>query len=147
MTTETPAAKKIQAFYSSKPLEGKPVPTVVSLWIVDSGASGAPEFDGTIGEQKVSLRIRNAAKGPFMSVQKTLKPEEIKADGYKEEQIGTANLVVTKSGFPSLAITLKASPDETIWANVSKSAPEELLVKAGLNLEIQATKRAAASPG
>lgn len=148
MSTATQeSGKKIQAFYSSKPLEGRPAPTPVSLFVSDPGAPGKPDFDGTIGEQRVIMRIRNGAKGAFLSIQKSVKTDETGGDGkpvYKEETIGAANLVVTSKGYPSLTIRLDSDKETTIWANVSKSASEELLVRCGLNLETLKAKREAA---
>jgi hypothetical protein len=130
------AEKAVQAFY----LSGK---TPVSLWINRVTTKGAPDFDGTIGGQRVALRIRNGANGKFIAITRSLKPSEIGENGYKEAQIGSANLVVNDRGIPNLAIKLDADKDHTIWANVGLRVPQELLVAAGLNLDILAQKKAA----
>jgi hypothetical protein len=140
VATAPAADKKIEAFYA-KPQEGKEG-HVVSLWINTVTTEGAPDFDGKIDDQRVAMRIRSGAKGSFLSITKSLKPEDVKADGYKEEQIGTANLIVNDRGIPVLAIRMLANPDATIWANVSLKAPQDLLMSAGLNLEILAEKKA-----
>jgi hypothetical protein len=135
------AVKKIEAFYN-KPAEGK-TGTVVSLWINTVTTAGAPDFDGSIGGQRVAIRIRNAAKGSFLAITKSLKAEEVGADGYKEVQIGTANLIVNDRAIPVLAIKMNDNKDQTVWANVSLKAPQELLIAAGLNMTILAEKKAA----
>ena len=131
--------KKIEAFYA-KPAADSNGPTV-SIWINTVTTKGAPDFDGTINGQRVAMRIRNAEKGPFIAITKSLTAAEIGADGYKEQQIGTANIIVNDRAIPVLAIHMDDNKDKTIWANTSLKAPQDLLVKAGLNLEILGQKK------
>lgn len=135
------AAKAVEAFYA-KPAEGKPG-HVVSIWVNTVTTKGAPEFDGKIDGNHVNLRIRNGANGTSIAVTRTLKKDEIKEDGYKEQTIGWANIVVNDRGYPVISIRLNADKEKVIWANVSQRAPQDLLVKAGLSLEAMAKKKAA----
>lgn len=134
--TSNNANKGVEAFY----LKGQ---TAVSLWVNQVETKGAPDFDGKIGEQRVALRIRNGGKGKFIAITRPLKPAEVGADGYKERQIGSANLIVNDRGIPVLAIKLDDQKGKTIWANVSLKAPQDLMVQAGLDLTILAEKKAA----
>lgn len=139
----TPAPKKIEVFYMQRTLEGKPAPVVVSLWSNEGAKAGAPDFTGRIGEHRVVVRIRNGANGIFLSVNRSIPAEQVKENGFKEETIGTANLVINDRGYPVLAIKFNADKANTIWANTSLKASTDLLVKCGLNLETLAKKKAA----
>jgi hypothetical protein len=140
---ESNTPKGIEAFYLRAGARGTPV----SLWITQVNAAGAPDFNGKVGEQRVTLRIRNGANGSFLSVIRNLRPEEIDDDGYRDTQVGVANLVVSDRGMAVLAIKLTTNPDKTIWANVSPRTPLDLLVRCGLDLDTLARKKAAYTEG
>lgn len=142
---ESPAtdatASKVEAFYKKEKDR-----VIVSLWIVDPKIQGAPDFDGTIDGQVVNVRIRNGVNGAFMAVNKRVDTGEVTADGkqvFREEQLGTANLVVNSNGMPRMVIKLNTNKAEPIWASVSKKVPDDLLAKAGLNFQTMAERRAA----
>lgn len=136
--SRTETAKAVEAFYMRAGERGTPV----SLWINRVTTKGAPDFDGTIGEQRVALRIRSGANGSFLAVTRSLKQSEVKEDGFKEAQIGTANVIVNDRGIPVLAIKLDSNPGKTVWATASLKAPQDLLVQCGLDLEILKQKKA-----
>jgi hypothetical protein len=135
------APVKIEAFYKKEKDR-----VIVSLWIVDPKAAGAPDFDGTIDGQVVNVRIRNGVNGAFMAINKRVDTGETNADGkpvFHEEQLGTANLVVNSNGMPRMVIKLNANKAEPVWASISKKVPDELLARAGLNFKTMAERRAA----
>lgn len=136
------APKKVEAFYL-KPAAGETATPSGSLWINTVTTKGAPDYDGTINGQRVALRARKAEKGTFLSITRSLAENEIKEDGYKEEQIGTANIVINDRGFPILGIKLNSNPGKTIWFSVSKNVPHDMLVESGMNETILAEKKAA----
>lgn len=142
-SAQASTTKRIEVFYAQRSADGKPVPVVVSLWSNESAKTGAPDFTGRIGEHRVVARIRNGINGIFLSINRTLAAEQLKEGGFKEETIGAANLVVNERGYAVLAIKLNADKTNTIWANTSLKASNDLLVKCGLNLEVQAKKKAA----
>lgn len=135
MTTEAPAkTENIEIFYTPKDSQG----IKVSLWITHKTKPGSPDIDGKVGDLRVAAYIRNGPKGPFLSFIDSTKPKD--ANGHYT-QFGIGNIVVVKGGRAKLAIK-KSDDGETVWAETSRKAPQDLLVAMGLNLEIQAQKTA-----
>jgi hypothetical protein len=133
--SEPSKEKRVQAFYTVANAKGTPV----SVWINDNDKKGAPDFDGKVGNRRVSIYLRTGKKGPFLSVLGSNKGE----DG-KLPQLGTANLVINAKGIPKLAIKMEGK-EETVWASVSKKIPAELMTKMGFDAEAAAAKRADAA--
>jgi len=139
--TNTPAStntaegeKAVQAFYTQKDSTGTPV----SIWVTKKTKDGSPDFDGSIGEQRVAGYVHKGANGGFVSF--------IDSKAGKDEQghytqVGTGNIVVNAAGIPKLAIKL-AGKEESVWAECSLKLSQDQLVSMGLNLEIQAAKKA-----
>jgi hypothetical protein len=146
MTTQqaqTPVSKKPQAFFTFKTDKGRPV----FLQPVDKQGSGSPDFEGTIDSKKVVGRIRGGANGKFIAFNTVTKTGEKTDTGREitnEEQIGTGNIVVVKSGAVRLTIKLNSDKNETIWVNVSNTVSDEMLFDCGLNFETRDAKRDAA---
>ena len=137
MSDSTPAASAPRAIVAfSTPADTRSRP--VQIFINRNEKQGAPDFDGKIGEKRVGVYIRNGSKGAFLSLVGDKLP-----DG-KYEQLGTANITPVKGGVAKLVIKLVDSPQDSIWAEIGENVPEELLVRAGLDLEKLAKKKAEA---
>lgn len=135
MTTEAPAkTENIEIFYTGKDYRG----TKVSLWITHKTKDGSPDIDGKVGDLRVAAYIRNGSRGPFLSFIDSTKPKD--ANGHYT-QFGMGNIVIVAGGRAKL--TIKKPDGEVVWAEVSRKAPQELLVAMGLDLERQAQKTAA----
>lgn len=138
MSDSTPAASAPRAIVAfSTPANSKDRP--VQIFINRNEKPGAPQFDGKIGEKRVGIYIRNGAKGSFLSIIGDKLP-----DG-KYEQLGTGNIMAVKGGVAKLVIKMVDSPQDSIWADIGENVPEELLVRAGLDLEKLAKKKAEAT--
>lgn len=137
VATEKAAAKTFVAFFTK---EGDSGPKV-EIFKSTSEKAKAPLFDGKVGNDHVSLFLRNGTKGHFLGV-----VGNKDAEG-KSPNLGTANVVTTKRGTPRLAINMKDADGKktVIFASISKKVDQEMLVKIGLNETKQATKRAAAA--
>lgn len=120
----------VLAFYSQKEHTGPKI----ELWINTNEKLGAPEFDGTMGDRRVGAYFRQGPKGNFLAIFDSAK----RPDGM-HDQMGTARVVSNIAGIPKLAISLQGGA--TIWAEVSKKAPEEILLQCGLDLDKQAHKK------
>ena len=127
--SDSKATKKGNAFTTTD--------SSVELFVTRSTKAGAPDFDGYLNGTQVGVYIRNGARGIFMSVVNSEKG----ADG-KYKQLATANMMAVKGGIAKLKIVL--ADGDQIWAETAVGMPEELLVRAGLNLEVLESKRAAA---
>lgn len=134
-----PAAKApaIQMFYTQPDSKGTPV----SLWLTVKTKDGSPDLDGTIGDRRVAGYIQRGAKGAFVSFIDSKAGKG--ADGHYT-QVGRANLVLNAAGIPKLAINLEGV-EATVWAETSLRAKQDVLVSMGLNLELQAQKKAEAA--
>lgn len=121
----------VLAFYSQKEHTGPKL----ELWINTNEKEGAPEFDGTFGENRVSAYFRQGPKGNFLALFNSAKRD----DG-SHEQIGTAQVVSNVAGIPKLAMNINK---RTMWAEVSKKVPQDMLVECGLDLGKQAAKKKA----
>lgn len=130
MATST-AAKRIEAFYTRRGDSGVPV----SLWLGDGASESAPRLDGLIGDRRVIVFLRNGDRGRFLSI----KGSKRLADGLLEN-LGTGNMVVNSRGIPKLVIKMDGH-EGSIWAEVSKRAPDQFLTDAGLNMESMAAKK------
>lgn len=126
------STKRIEAFYTGKSETGPKV----SIFVNNNPKSGAPKFTGTVGEQKVGGYIRNGSKGPFLAL-----VGDRDSEG-KYPQLGIGNIIVNKNAKVRLSLKMTGS-DETIWVNVSDSAPQELMVECGLDLKILEEKKKA----
>lgn len=127
-----PPTKMVEAFYTRAP-SAQPV----SLWILDLKTDGAPDFDGSIGGKRVAVWIRHSQRsGSFLSIH-----AQTKGADDRFPQLGTANVVVNDRGMVRLAIKMEETK-EVLWASVSKKAPEDILVRCGLKLDLLAQKRA-----
>lgn len=131
-----PAEKKVQAFYS-KATDKNPI----SIWVTTKTKAGSPDFDGTIGEKRVAGYIHKGPKAGFISFIDSKAGKG--ADG-NFSQIATANVVVNAAGIPKLAIKM-VGQKEAIWAECSLKVSQDMLVSAGLDVNIQATKKAEAA--
>lgn len=99
-----------------------------------------PQVEGKIGDLRVAGYIQAGMKGGFVSFIDSAKGKG--EDGHYT-QVGTGNVTTNPAGIPVMAIKLAGQTD-TVWADVSLGATQDLLVSAGLNLELQAQKAAAA---
>jgi hypothetical protein len=141
--SEGDTLKKIEAFFTRTADKAR-----VSLWITEQKSQktlGSPDFDGLVDGVRVVARIRNGVNGTFMAINQRFRNPTDDAEGsasYREDQIGTANLVVNGIGMPRLIIKLLGNKSEPIWASVSKKVPDELLIRAGLSFETMAARRA-----
>ena len=134
--TAAPADKKVQAFYTNKEAKGIPV----SIWVHTKTKDNSPDFDGLIGEQRVSGWIQKGTKRGFISF-KDGNSANKGADGFTK-QIATANVVANERGIPALAITMEGQK-ESVWADVSLKLAQDVQVACGLDLEKLAANKAA----
>lgn len=143
MSNNSTAARSgnFPTFYTRRDAEG----VKVALWAGRSAEAGVVEFNGTLGERKVTLRSVNGSRGRFLTVveMRVAAAGEGEPAVRKEVTIGAANIVVSDKGYPNLAVRLNGQ-DQVIWASVSRTAPQQLLVDAGLDLDRLERKRAAA---
>lgn len=111
----------------------------VSLRVNKVETKGAPDFDGQIGGKQVAawIHINSATGAPFLAIHRSQKGP----DG-KYQQLGTARVVINDRGMVRLAITLQGERG-TLWASVTKYAPDGLLERCGYRKDVQDRKRAA----
>lgn len=113
----------------------------VALWASTSTAEGAPQVEGKLGDVRVAGYVHQGPKGNFVSFIDSAKG---KGEDGNYTQVATANVTPNLAGIPVLAIRLTGQT-ESVWADVSLGATQDLLVSAGLNLELQAQKKAEAA--
>lgn len=136
-TPQAPKTAAVQMFYTRPESAGVPV----SLWLTKKTKEGSPDLDGTIGARRVAAYIQHGAKGSFLSL---IDSKAGKGENGKYTQVGRANLVLNAAGIPKLAISLEGV-EATVWAETSLRADQRILVDMGLNLELQAQKKAEAA--
>ena len=130
-STAVPAQKTHIAFFTRDTDKGPKV----ELFKVMSTKERAPVYSGKVGDQQVSLFLRKAATGQFLSVV-----------GEGNVTLGTANIRTRAAGSPVLVISLHGDGGQktSVFASVSKMLDNDTLVSLGLNLAKQAEKIAAA---
>lgn len=127
-------AKKIQAFYTKPDHQGLPV----SLWLNVKTKKGTPDMNGLIGDKRVIGYFRQGPKSGFIAFYDEKAGRQ--ADG-NYVHVAMGNVVVNEFGIPKLALR-RITLNETHWAEVSLSLPVDLQVAGGLNLQLQAERRA-----
>jgi hypothetical protein len=96
----------------------------------------APMFSGKVGEKRVAMFLRHGARGPFLG----LVGDKIEGTN-QYENLGTANVITGKTGSPRLVMRMG---DDRLFCSVSKNLDNEMLVRLGLDENIQQQKREAA---
>lgn len=128
-TDESGKKPGVLAFYSQKEHVGPRL----ELWINTNEKEGAPEFDGTFGDLRIGAYCRQGVKGNFLALFNSAKDEK-----GQNAQIGTAQVVCNIAGIPKIALNVDR---KTLWAEVAKKVPMDLLVECGLDLSKQAAKK------
>lgn len=140
-TTSSAAAPaktpNVNAFFTPKDSKGMKI----SLWITHKTKDTSPDVDGAFGATRVAGWIHSGPTGKFVSF---IDSKAGKDDQGHFKQLGTGRVVVNEHGIPKLAIRLYGV-EGTVWAEVSRKAPQDLLVAMGLNLQVLEQKRAAAA--
>ncbi len=95
----------------------------------------APMFKGKVGDKRVAMFLRHGARGPFLG----LVGDKIEGTN-NYENLGTANVITGKTGSPRLVMRMG---DERLFCSVSKNLDNEMLVRLGLDKNIQQQKREA----
>lgn len=145
----TPAAGEptyVKAFFAT----GKDKKERVALFLDPKNpdfVTGRPAMFGTIDGKSVSVFIEpggekeGKAYGPFLTINERGAKN---ADGSyeKDTRFAVGNIRVTEEGAARLAIKFQGQ-DETLWATPRKEVSNDLLAKAGLDLEKLASARAA----
>ena len=116
----------------------------MSLWVHTKTKDGSPDFDGTIGDQRVSGWIQKGTKAGFISF-KDGNSENKGADGFTK-QVATGNVIANDRGIPNLVLTMTQAdakaPRVVVWADVSLKLPQDVQVACGLDLDKLAANKA-----
>jgi hypothetical protein len=121
------------AFFS----RGEDSDPVIEFYRSTSPNPKAPLFSGKVGDKRMSMFLRHGVRGPFLGLVGG------KIEGTNQyESLGTANVITSKSGAPRLVMRMGS---ERLFCSVSKNLDDDLLVRLGLDLEIQQQKREAAA--
>ena len=126
--------KAVTAFYTRKDDTG---PAVV-LFVNEIVKPRTPAVGGTIGGVQVAGVLQEGPKSGFFNF---IDSKADKDENGHYKKVATGNVVANQFGIPKLVLTMEGDK-KTIWVEVSLNAPLELLVSAGLDLELQASRKA-----
>lgn len=113
----------------------------LALWPRNPEKPGKHDYSGQLNGKPCVAYLANGSRGKFISV----KSLEERDERNYAKQLATGNVIAGKSGYPVLALNLSVpagEPRQTLWADCSRDAPQELLVELGLDLKRMEENRA-----